>query len=76
MYNKAELEKVFDKLIDVEFDLSCYIDIVTELEVYYDMECKREMSERTHFVKITLEQIGSKLKDALIELDNFLLKNK
>lgn len=76
MYKATELEKIFHEMIEVEFDLSCYLNVIAELEEYYDMENKREMSERVHFVKIALDQIRQKINSSLLKMDEYLLKNK
>lgn len=76
MYKATELEKIFQEMIEVEFDLSCYLNVITELEEYYDMENKREMSERVHFMKITLDQISEKMNSCLLKMDEYLVKNK
>lgn len=76
MDKNVNLEDIYRKLLDANYDLECYVKVLNELEDYYYYADNIEACRRFHVVKSTCSQIQKKVKDGLNELDLYLMNNK
>jgi hypothetical protein len=74
MFDTTKLDNIFDGLIDVEYDLECFLEVLTEMEVFYQMEDKQELEKRCHIVKTEVDRINKLLHKEVVAMDDYILE--
>lgn len=74
MFDTTKLDNIFDGLIDVEYDLECFLEVLTEMEAFYQMEDKQELEKRCHVVKTEVDRINKLLHKEVVAMDDYILE--
>lgn len=74
MCDTTKLDNIFDGLIDVEYDLECFLEVITEVETFYEMEDKQELAKRCHIVKTEVDRINKLLHKEIVAIDDYILE--
>ena len=74
MFDTTKLDNIFDGLIDVEYDLECFLEVLTEMEAFYQMEDKQELEKRCHIVKTEVDRINKLLHKEVVAMDDYILE--
>ncbi len=74
MCNTTKLDNIFSVLTDVEYDLECFLEVITELENFYEMEEKTELARRCHSAKNEVKNICGLLNKGVVALDDYILE--
>lgn len=74
MFDTTKLDNIFDGLIDVEYDLECFLEVLTEMEAFYQMEDKQELEQRCHIVKTEVDRINKLLHKEVVAMDDYILE--
>lgn len=74
MIDTIKLDNIFDGLLDVEYDLECFLEVITEMEAFYQMEDKQELEKRCHIVKTEVDRINKLLHKEIVAMDDYILE--
>lgn len=74
MIDTIKLDNIFDGLLDVEYDLECFLEVITEMEAFYQMEDKQELEKRGHIVKTEVDRINKLLHKEIVAMDDYILE--
>lgn len=74
MIDTIKLDNIFDGLLDVEYDLECFLEVITEMEAFYQMEDKQELEKRCHIVKTEVDRINKLLHKEIVAIDDYILE--
>ena len=71
MYDRIEVEAILESFINIEYDIMCFLDVLIDLENYYDRDGEVQMAKRFHFVKTKTDELYNSLHNGIEALDNY-----